>query len=67
MISPEDIEYFKTNFNVDLTNKTEEEIDACLEDIENNLNKKIYEVNMIIEASKYNKKDLLENYQWNRK
>lgn len=43
MISPEDIEYFKTNFNVDLTNKTEEEIDACLEDIENNLNKKIYE------------------------
>lgn len=31
------------------------------------INKKIYEVNMIIEASKYNKKDLLENYQWNRK
>ncbi len=43
MLSFDDIEYFKNNFNIDLTNKTEEEIEVCLEEIEENLNRKIIE------------------------
>lgn len=31
------------------------------------INKKIYEINMIIEASKYDKEDLLNKYEWNKK
>ena len=41
MNNQEEIEYFKTNFNIDLANKTEEETIAALEKIERDLNRQI--------------------------
>ena len=31
------------------------------------INQKIYDVNLIIEASKYSKADLINKYEWNKK
>ena len=43
MLNQEDIEYIKNTFNVDLSNKSEDEINIILEKIENDLNQKIVE------------------------
>lgn len=41
MISKEDLEYFKTNFNIDFTNMPADQMEKILGDIEDELNKKI--------------------------
>ncbi len=41
MISKEDLEYFKTNFNIDFTNMPVDQMEKILDDIKDELNKKI--------------------------